>query len=72
MIEHCGLIYIQPAPTGSGPKTDRLVYLGDDPDGRPLEVMAVELAGGELLVIHAMPLREKYTQQYKEAMKWRQ
>jgi hypothetical protein len=49
---------------------DRLVYLGDDPNGRPLEVMAVGLADGDVLVIHAMPLREKYRRQYLEAMKW--
>ena len=71
MIEHCGLIYIQPAPSGLGPKVDRLVYLGDDPGGRALEIMAVELAGGDLLVIHVMPLRDKYKRQYQEAMKWR-
>ena len=42
------------------PKVDRLVCLGDDPNGRPLEVMAVGLADGDVLVIHTMPLREKY------------
>jgi hypothetical protein len=44
----------------------RLVYLGDDAGERALEVMAVELPGGELLVIHAMPLRAKYRRQYEE------
>jgi hypothetical protein len=33
--------------------------------------MAVELSGGDVLVIHAMPLREKYRAQYEEAQKWR-
>jgi hypothetical protein len=47
----------------------RLVYLGDGVDGRPLEVMAVELPTGELLVIHAMPLRSKYRSQYEEVSK---
>jgi hypothetical protein len=44
----------------------RVVFLGDDPQGHPLEVMAVELPKGGLLVIHAMPLRNKYRQRYEE------
>jgi hypothetical protein len=48
-----------------------LLFLGDDPNGEALEVMAVELCGQELLVIHAMPLRERYRDQYEEARKWR-
>jgi hypothetical protein len=39
--------------------------------GIPLEVMAVELEPDGLLVIHAMPLREKYRTQYEAAKKWR-
>jgi hypothetical protein len=45
----------------------RIVYLGEDMHGRPLEVMAVERHSGELLVIHAMALREKYRKHYEEA-----
>jgi len=33
--------------------------------------MAVELEGDSLLVIHAMPLRNRYRAQYEEARKWR-
>lgn len=71
MIEHCGLIGSQPAPSGLAGATQRLIFLGDDADGRPLEIMAVELAGDQLLVIHAMPLREKYRSAYEEVKKWR-
>lgn len=46
------------------------ISIGDDADGVPLEVMAVELSGDDLYVIHAMPLREKYRLQYEEAKKW--
>ena len=71
VIEHCGLRFEQPpsagAPAGADP---RLVYLGDDPAGVALEVMAIELEDGSLLVIHAMPLRDRYRQQYQEAKKW--
>jgi hypothetical protein len=60
----------EPPPLGSpGPRSMRLVYLGDDADGQPLEVMAIELPTGDLLVIHAMPLRAKYRRQYEEAEK---
>jgi hypothetical protein len=50
---------------------DRLVILGDDASGKALEVLAVEGPKGELIVIHAMELREKYREQYKEAKQWR-
>ena len=45
---------------------DRLIFLGADATGRALEVMAVELAGGTLLVIHAMDLRPKWRTVYDE------
>jgi hypothetical protein len=69
VIAHCGLRFRVPAPLGQA--DDRLVYLGDDAQGVPLEVMAVEVAPGELLVIHAMPLRAKYVTEYREALRWR-
>lgn len=60
-------------PPGDAPEKAslRLVYLGDDEEGIALEVMAVELADDALLVIHAMPLRDRYRKQYEEAKKWR-
>jgi hypothetical protein len=33
--------------------------------------MAIELEDGSLLVIHAMPLRDRYREQYEEAKTWR-
>jgi hypothetical protein len=47
------------------------MFLGDDKDGVALEVMAVELEGGDLYVIHAMGLRERYPPRYGEAKRWR-
>jgi hypothetical protein len=44
---------------------DRLVYLGDDPTGRALEVMAVPIETG-ILVIHVMDLRLKWHPLYEE------
>jgi hypothetical protein len=72
VVEHCGLRYDQSPPPDAPADADaRLVYLGDDQAGRALEVMAIELEDGSLLIIHAMPLRERYRSQYEEAQKWR-
>jgi uncharacterized DUF497 family protein len=70
VIEHCGLVFDQPAPVGRVGH-DRLVYLGDDAHGVPLEVVAVANDAGDLRVIHAMKLREKYRREYEEAVPWR-
>jgi hypothetical protein len=71
VISHCGLAFEEPAPQASEAGDERLVVLGDDADGKELEVMAVEGPKGELIVIHAMELREKYRAQYEEAKQWR-
>jgi hypothetical protein len=56
----------EPPPTGGRSRATRIVYLGDDQQGRALEIMAVEGEHEELLVIHAMNLREKYRKRYEE------
>lgn len=72
VIEHCGLRFEQEPPADAPvDTTSRLVLLGDDADGVALEVMAVELEDESLLVIHAMPLRDRYRDQYEEAKRWR-
>lgn len=72
VIEHSGVRFEQPPPAGAPADADpRLVYLGDDADGVALEVMAIELEDGSLLVIHAMPLRDRYREHYEEAKRWR-
>jgi hypothetical protein len=49
----------EPAPEGSPLEVDRIVFLGADPNGVVLEVMAIETDQG-LLIIHAMKMRPKY------------
>ena len=76
VVEHCGLVYIQPAPPDSAVPDPRLVFLGDDEAGQAVEVIGVEMevdANGEghLRVIHALALRDKYRGQYEEAKRWR-
>ncbi len=52
VISHCGLAFEESAPSqASEARDDRFVILGDDAEGRELEVMAVEGSEGELVVI---------------------
>lgn len=46
-------------------RDDRLLCLGDDATGRALEVMAVPLTDG-LLVVHVMDLRPTWRPLYEE------
>jgi hypothetical protein len=72
VIDHCGLRFEQDPPADAPENAStRLVFLGDDDEGTALEVMAIELEDDALLVIHAMPLRDRYRKQYEEAKKWR-
>lgn len=48
--------------------TDRVVFLGPDQYGVPLEVVGLELADGNLLVIHVMRLRKVYQAAYVKVM----
>jgi hypothetical protein len=41
------------------------------PTAKAIEVIAVEGSKEALIVIHAMALRKKYTDQYEEAKRWR-
>ncbi len=46
-----------------------MLFVGDDEDGEPIEVVGVELDEGRLRVIHAMPMRPGYQKLYEEAKK---
>ena len=56
----------EPASQDAEALDNRLLRLGDDADGKALEVMAVEGSKGELVVIHAMELRHKYRERYED------
>ena len=70
VIEHCGLAFDEP-PHDDPLEPDRRLFLGDDQGGVPIEVLGIELEGGELLVIHANKLSRRYRSQYQEALPWR-
>jgi len=66
IINHCGVVLPQPSPHDDPDDNDeRLIFLGDDWNGIALEVIAIEGADGELLVIHAQKLRAKNRGAYK-------
>jgi hypothetical protein len=68
VIANYRIRFEEPPPAGRQGVSDiRLVFLGEDPQGEALEVMAIQLPNGGLLVIHAMSLRNKYRQRYEEA-----
>jgi hypothetical protein len=48
-----------------------VLLLGPNSRGVPLEVVGVELAEGDLMIIHAMRLRERHLDDYDEVMRWR-
>jgi hypothetical protein len=64
VLQTATTIFRQPAPQGLPLRDDRIVFLGADPTGVLLEVMAVETDAG-LLVIHAMKMRAKYQRHVK-------
>ncbi len=64
VIEHC----VCPLYSDGPDEEDLVVFLGPDQRDIPLEVIAIELADGDLLVIHAMRLRRKYLDDYVRVM----
>jgi len=47
-----------------------VLVLGPDQRGVPLEIVVIELADGEVLVIHAMRMRGSYMPLYRQVMRW--
>jgi hypothetical protein len=69
VVETCVCPFYPPDPDPGD--EDLVVFLGPDNGGVPLEVVAVELANGDLLVIHAMRLRDRYAAEYEKVMRCR-
>jgi hypothetical protein len=67
-IQHAGVCF----PAGTSRRgRPRLYFFGDDENERPLEIVAVEQGDGGLFVIHSMPLRDQFEENYTEALRWR-
>jgi hypothetical protein len=66
VVEHCpDPIYPTPAAPG---ESDRILFLGPDQHGVPLEVLAIELPDGDMLVFHVMKLRRRYRDDFRRVM----
>ena len=64
VVEQCPQpLYLLPPDAADG-ATDLVAFLGPDPNGVPLEVIAVELPEEALHVIHAMRMRRRYAADY--------
>jgi hypothetical protein len=71
VIEHCGLQIVKRRWDSMNSGVDqRVVFVGDDLERVPLEVIAVEHEEDEFLVIHAMNLRKRFRGFYEEARPW--
>jgi hypothetical protein len=67
VLENCLAILEEDPPTEHATAVDlRLVFLGEDQRGIPIEVIAVETGRDLLTVIHAMELRSRYRSTYEE------
>jgi hypothetical protein len=66
VVEHCAFPLYSPEPD----RESLVLFLGPDERGVPLEVVGVELADGDHLVIHVMRLREMHRAEYTKVMRW--
>lgn len=65
VVEHCLRPFFDPA---SIDVPDGVLFLGFDWNGVPLEIVAVERADGEIVVIHAMRMRRRYAAALEETV----
>jgi hypothetical protein len=73
VIERCGFQVVERRRSenfSSGPDK-RVYFFGDDLEGVPLEVVAVQTEDEQFTVIHAMNLRNRFLGLYEEAKEWR-
>ena len=64
VFEHCRCPLYSDAPGDE----DLVVFLGPDREETPLEIIGIELADGDLLLIHAMRLRRRHKDDYARVM----
>jgi hypothetical protein len=70
VVRHAGICFAQDRDREY--ENPRVAFLGCDECGERLEVIAAIVGPSErLLILHAMPMREKYGRDYVEAISWR-
>ena len=70
VIRHAGICFRESEYPDEWHGDPRFVFLGPDEEWRPLEVIAVAPEDGSLMIIHAMPIRERWQGWYSEAAQW--
>lgn len=65
VVEHCALPLYTPDERAHHVV---VMFLGLDQHGVPLEVAAIETASEELIIIHAMRLRERFRSDFERVM----
>jgi hypothetical protein len=70
IVRHAGVCRCESEYPDESYGDPRFLFLGPDIEGMPLEVVAVAPEDGSLVIIHAMPLRERYHGWYGEVAKW--
>jgi hypothetical protein len=70
IVRHAGVCCRESPYPDEWDDDPRFLFLGLDLEGMPLEVIAVAPEDGSLVIIHAMPLRERYHGWYAEVVKW--
>jgi hypothetical protein len=70
IVRHAGVCRCESEYPDDSYGDPRFLFLGPDLEGMPLEVVAVAPEDGSLVIIHAMPLRERYHGWYGEVAKW--
>lgn len=70
VVRHAGVCRCDTEYPDEGYGDPRFLLFGPDLEGMPLEVGGVAPEDGSLIIIHAMPLRERYQGWYWEAARW--
>lgn len=70
IVRHTGICFCETEYADESDYDPRFVFLGPDLEGMPLEVIAVAPEDGSLVIIHAMPLRERFQGWYWEGLQW--
>ena len=70
VVRHAGICFREGKYSDDWYGDPRFVFLGPDAEACPLEVVAVAPEDGSLVIIHVMPLREKWQAWYWEGLQW--
>jgi hypothetical protein len=68
VIKNCLFFFeLEASPDAPLGADARVLFVGDDEGGIPIEVMAIDMGEKTFLVIHSMRLRKRYVERYEEA-----